>query len=459
MNPIASYIADIGAVPWSMDPSIIRRKSRDHFVISPLLRGELAGNLADIVVSPRSREEVARAVGTAVRHRIPITPRGGGTANYGQSVPLQGGVLLDMVDYKGVLSIDDGLIRANAGTIMADMQTAAQARGWELRLYPSTLATSTIAGFVAGGSGGIGSAMWGMLRDRGNIAAIEVMSAEESPRLMELTGDDIELVHHAYGANAIITEVAMPLAPAWRWRECIVAFAEFADALRFGARLVRETGVLKKLASVHEWPIPRLMRDLGDIVPEGHSMVNCIVAANCAPSFDALVAQHAGKVVSNHAQGENPFGAPQHEFAYGHGLRQMQKTEPRYTGFQGMFRGDGMFEAIAAVRAGASREEPFRLEIFWSDGEIVAMGSPQIRFDGETRMREMVALIQNAGGAVANSHTTGVREVGIKRITSRDVDFKGVMDPHGLLNPGKLNLDGVKASALATSGWTFAVRA
>ena len=459
MYPISSFIADLGAVPWSMDPMVIRRKSRDHFVISPLLRGELAGNLADIVVSPRNKAEVAHAVAMAVRHRIPITPRGGGTANYGQSVPLKGGVLLDMIDYRGVLSIDDGLIRANAGEIMADMQLAAQAKGWELRLYPSTLATSTIAGFVAGGSGGIGSAMWGMLRDRGNIAAIEVMSAEETPRLMELTGDDIELVHHAYGANAIITEVAMPLAPAWRWREYIVAFADFFDALRFGERLVRETGVLKKLASVHEWPIPRLMRDLGEIVPEGHSMVNCIVAANCAPSLHALVAQHAGAIVSDHAQGENPFGAPQHEFAYGHGLRQMQKTDPRYTGLQGMFRGAGLFEAIAAVRAQVSREEPFRLEIFWSDGEIVAMGSPQIRFEGDNRMRELVALIQDAGGAVANSHATGVREVGIKRITSRDVDFKGLMDPHGLLNPGKLNLDGVKPSALATSGWTFAARA
>ena len=78
---------------------------------------------------------------------------------------------------------------------------------------------------------------------------------------------------------------------------------------------------------------------------------------------------------------------------------------------------------------------------------------------GERIAAETAACDDPAGGAVANSHTTGVREVGIKRITSRDVDFKGVMDPHGLLNPGKLNLDGVKASALATSGWTFAVRA
>ena len=42
---------------------------------------------------------------------------------------------------------------------------------------------------------GVGSAMWGMLRDRGNICAIEVMSAEEMPRVFDISGDEIELAH------------------------------------------------------------------------------------------------------------------------------------------------------------------------------------------------------------------------------------------------------------------------
>ena len=117
-----------------------------------------------------------------------------------------------------------------------------------------------------------------------------------------------------------------------------------------------------------------------------------------------------------------------------------------------------MLEAIEAVRAKVPREEPFRLEIFWSDGEVVAMGSPQIAFRDPSQMADLVALVQASGGVVANSHTTGVREVGIKRITPRDVSFKREMDPHGLLNPGKLNLEGVQDSALQTSGWRFRSR-
>ncbi len=458
MYPIEALSQDLGDIPFTTDPDILRRKSRDQFVISPLLRGALSGHLADIVVTPRDKQEVARAVGAAVSHRIPITPRGGGTANYGQSVPLKGGMVLDMTGLDRILTIANGAIRAQAGANMAQMESAARAKGWELRLFPSTIATSTIGGFVSGGSGGIGSAMWGMLRDRGNIGALEIMSAEETPRLMEISGDDIELVHHAYGANAIITEVEMPLGPAWDWRACIVAFPEFEGALCFGAQLARETGLLRRLASVHEAPIPQLMRDLKGVVPQDHSMVICFIAPPSLASFASMVDEFGGRVVADHGLDETPFGAPLHEFAYGHGLRQIQKSVPTLTGLQGMFRGAGMCDAIAAVRSNVSREEPFRLELFWSDGEVVAMGSPQIAYRDAQQMADLVTLIQSCGGVVANSHTTGVREVGIKRITPRDVVFKRDMDPHGLLNPGKLNLEGVSDTALRTSGWRFRSR-
>ena len=455
MSSIDAFCDELGDIAHTADPATVRRKSRDQFTISPLLREALAGKAADVVVSPRSKEEIRSTVRAAVRHRLPITVRGGGTANYGQSVPLEGGVLLDIMSYKGVLALREGIVRANAGTTVNDIDAAIRPQGWELRIHPSTTETATIAGFIAGGSGGIGSAQWGMLRDRGNITAVEVMSVEEEPRLVELTGNDIELVHHAYGTNGIITEIDMPVSPAWTWHECLVAFDDFMSCAGFGFRLGHELAITKKVISLQEWPLPHFMRDLKDVIPQGCSMANCYIASASMRAFADLVAEFGGRIVADHVSGEKPFGSPLFEFAYGHGMRQIQKTNPKFTGFQGMFPPDGMLEAIAAVRAAAGPQQPMRLEVFWSEGRVVAMGSPVITYENEAQMASMVKLLQAHGAGVANSHTTGVREVGIKRITPRDAVFKREMDPHGLLNPGKLNLDAAVHTNLPTSGWSF----
>ena len=84
-----------------------------------------------------------------------------------------------------------------------------------MRLHPSTKRTATIGGFVAGGSGGVGSVIYGGLREPGNILAARVVTVEETPRVLELRGDAAQKVNRAYGTTGIITALEMPLAPAW----------------------------------------------------------------------------------------------------------------------------------------------------------------------------------------------------------------------------------------------------
>ena len=72
-------------------------------------------------------------------------------------------------------------------------------------------------------------------------------------------------------------------------------------------------------------------------------------------------------------------------------------------------------------------------------------------------MAALCKMLQAHGVTVANNHTFGVREVGIKQIDERDVEFKAQMDPHNLLNPGKLDFTVAPAtqerSSLPTDGW------
>jgi FAD/FMN-containing dehydrogenase len=454
--PIDEFCRSLGDVPFSVDPLEVRRKSRDYFTISPLLRRQLMGKYADVVVAPRSKAELIGAIRIAVHHKIPITVRGGGTANYGQSVPLHGGILLDMTSLSGVLWVKDGVVRAYAGTMLSDIDAVTRPQGWELRIHPSTRSTATLGGFVGGGSGGMGSCQWGMLRERGNIGALEVISAEAEPRIVELRGRDIELVHHAYGTNCIIAEIEMPLAPAWNWREAVVTFPDFMTAARFGVQLAHESGIIKKLISIQEWPAAALMKELTALVPDGHTMANCMIADVSMDAFRDLVTDFGGAIASDCAEATGPYAMPLYEFAYGHGLRQIQRANSAYTGLQGMFPGSDLLGSLERVHTRYAGRMPLRVEVFSSNGAVVAMGSPLILYDNPEQMSDVVLAMQAEGVNVANSHTTGLREVGIKQITERDAAFKASFDPHGLLNPGKIDFSSQHvAKNLPTTGWQF----
>ena len=97
-------------------------------------------------------------------------------------------------------------------------------------MFPSTRATASICGFIAGGSGGVGSITWGGLRDFGNVLRLRVLTMEAEPRKLELTGQELHKAVHAYGTNGIIIEAEMPLTARYDWVEAIVGFDSFAAA-------------------------------------------------------------------------------------------------------------------------------------------------------------------------------------------------------------------------------------
>ncbi len=216
------------------NPALVRQKSRDFYWYSPVLKAQLDGVTADLVVTPKNEAEVIQTLKVAFAHGVPVTPRGAGTGNYGQAMPLSGGIVLNLAAMDQIKEIHPGRVICEPGIIIAqlDKQTKAHS-GQELRFHPSTAQTATIGGFIAGGSGGVGSITWGGLRDIGNIIRLRVVTMEAEPRVLELTGWDLQKVSHAYGTNGIITEIEMPLAPAYDWVDVLVGYDHFMDGVRY----------------------------------------------------------------------------------------------------------------------------------------------------------------------------------------------------------------------------------
>ena len=217
----------------------------------PVLKRQLDHVTGDLVVSPQSEAEVIRVLAACHRHGVPVTPRGTGTGNYGQAMPLSGGVVLDLAEHeRGHGDRDRAASSPSPGAIMADIDKATRAafRRRNCGCTPRPTHTASIGGFIAGGSGGVGSIRWGGLRDFGNVIRLRVVTMEAEPRVLELTGEDLHKVTHAYGTNGIITEVEMPLTAAYDWVDVIVGFDELhgRGALRQCARPSQD-GLLLKL--------------------------------------------------------------------------------------------------------------------------------------------------------------------------------------------------------------------
>jgi FAD/FMN-containing dehydrogenase len=203
-----------------------------------VLKARLDHVTADFVVAPKTEAEVIEVLRVCHAHDVPVTTRGAGTGNYGQAMPLAGGCVLHMKNMAAVKAVHPGRVIVEPGCLLKDLDAATRAHsGQELRMFSSTWATATIGGFIAGGSGGVGSCTWGALRDLGNIIRLRVVTMEAEPRVLEFTGEELHRVSHAYGTNGIITELEMPLAPAYDWVGMFVpSTTSPAAALRPGWR-------------------------------------------------------------------------------------------------------------------------------------------------------------------------------------------------------------------------------
>lgn len=422
-------------------PSALRAKSRDFFWYSPVLKARLDHVQADFVVNPRSEAEVIEVLRVCHAHDVPVTVRGAGTGNYGQAMPLAGGCVLHMRNMTKVREIAPGRVITEPGIVIRDLDAITRAQsGQELRMTPSTAATATIGGFVAGGSGGVGSVRWGALRDLGNLIRLRVVSMEAEPKVHEFTGEELHRVSHAYGTNGVITEIELPLAPAYDWIGTFVAFDDFAEAARFGAALTDEDGILVKLVSVCEAPTAAryFQRFKGKVADTDHTVL-LMVAPHSMHAVETLLARWNGRIFyrSDRDQWAREPG-PAYEYGWNHTTLRALKVDPDITYLQVRYHGPEMLDTVERIRAHFGPELIQHLEAMRENGRTIYAGLTLVHFTDEERLDEIIRTHEDMGAMIFNPHRYTLEEGGRQSTDARQLAFKREADPKGLLNPGKM---------------------
>jgi FAD/FMN-containing dehydrogenase len=451
MSRLQNFLNDVAGIEFTTDAATVAAKSRDYYWYSPILNAQLDGKVGEVLVKPRSQDEVMRVAAACARHRLKITVRGGGTGNYGQCVPLQGGVILDTTALNRVMHIAPGQVTCEAGILIADLERAVRSSnvvpgGQEILMFPSTRDIATIGGFIAGGYAGAGTVRNGILKDAGNVTMIRVVTLEESPRVIELHDADIQKVHHAYGTNGIITALSLTLQPAVDWVHHIALFDSYGDALRFGCEATEAIGNTLDaflITAVERRIAPYYESEFGARFPATKDAVFAMVHPQSGQAWRKLVEKHGGMesmaLTERELKAQSLF--PAFECAYNHTTLMALKMDKSWTNLQTVAPWTpGVGIDIALVEKQMERwgdELLMHHEFGRQFGGCVAFGLPLVSYFDKERLYEIIQEFEQDGCMVFDNHVVTIEDGGMKEIDPGQIAFKKIADPHGLMNPGK----------------------
>ena len=421
--------------------NVLQNGSRDCYWYSPVLKPQLDGKQADVIVRPQTIEQIQAIIRLAVRKNIPITPRGAGTGNYGQGVPLQGGILLNTKNMDNILELTSDYARLEAGTILNTIeQQARQQVGAELRFFPSTLMTATAAGFLAGGSGGVGSVTWGTLWDEGNVLGVTIVTVEEEPQVLQISDPaGLQGVIHNCGLTCFIADVTFALAPATDWHQYVAAFDGFEETLRFGESLAYDDNTAKRLITALEWPIPSYFKQLTaeGACPEGKAIL-MLHLANEPETVRQRVATAGGQVTWHKPEANQHRGDLQlTDFSWNHTTLWAMKADENFTYLQDLFDSEKVYEQLAQRKARYGDQILEHIEFMKFRGKMNPQGLSLLRYQSKEQLWEIIEYCESIGIWIANPHTHYLDE-DVRWNGQPILDAKVRWDPHSLLNPGHL---------------------
>lgn len=449
---ISELVSLVGEAHVVVSGESLDSLSKDFYWYSPVLKRKLADKRADLAVRPASIDELRAVVSACARARVPVVPRGGGTGNYGQCIPLHGGVVVDTSRLDKFEITADGVVRAEPGARIGAIEPAARAAGWEMRCLPSTWVKSSMAGFVCGGSGGIGSITWGGIASADNIKSVTLLTCEESPRVMRLDERDAVRALHTYGTTGFMIEVEMRLAPKRDYTQLILCSPDWERLLTWTDGAGRNSEWPKRLISLFEAPIAATFKPMLKHMRPGEHASFLMVEQSVADAV-AASAEAAGLAVTYRVPFPEPIRPPYiTDYTWNHSTLWVLKSHPTRTYLQAGF-GQNFREQFALLRERFPGE--IWLHVMWNaanpktsvtaddgrlrTGENVGVGGiPVIDFKSEERLAEIIAYCAEIGIGIANPHVYTLEDGGRHPNIEAKRALKADVDPLGLLNPGKM---------------------
>lgn len=201
----------------------------------------------DVVVFPRTTDQVSAIMAYAYENDIPVYPRGAGSGLSGGTIPTRGGIALVLTRMNKIIEIntDDLYARVEPGVIVADLIKTVAKDGLLFPPDPSSMKTCTMGGAVAENAGGLRGLKYGVTKDY--VIGLTVVAPDGrvfktgAVTVKCVSGYDMtKLFVGSEGTLGVITEIIVKLIPAPKARKSLMAiFGDIADAGRTVAAVIK----------------------------------------------------------------------------------------------------------------------------------------------------------------------------------------------------------------------------
>ena len=456
----AELVAICGADHVRDDEATLRRYSSDQ------VAEERYAAAPEVVVLPANAREVAAVVKLANRHRIPVTPRGGGSGLSGGAVPVRGGIVLALGRMNRIVEIDDMNMVAvvEPGVVTRDLDRALEPHGLFFAGYPMSEELCQIGGNVAENAGGGRAVKYGVTGTY--VIGMEVVLPTGElvelggKRLKDVTGYDLlSLIVGSEGTLGVITRITLRLLPRPAVRAALVAFlSDEQVAVTAGIEVLRDPGLQPSAVEFVDSVCVDLMRDEPPLltIPASPCALMLVeldggdaaVVERRLERLEAALAPHSRSIESE----IDPAGVAR--------LWDVRKKVPwilkRRSPHQTMEDVSVPVSTIAELVA-ATRELAYRYKIrianfgHLGDGNIHTTPLKPPEMDVPTwhdllaeLLPELYRRVVALGGTISGEHGIGHKRreyvpiaLGSDAIAaSRRV--RHALDPNGIMNPGKM---------------------
>jgi alkyldihydroxyacetonephosphate synthase len=448
-------------------PDVVAEASRDWWPLAMIwaLDAQVAAR-ASVVVRPASVEQVQRVLRVCNDARIPVTAAAGRSGVCGASVPVFGGVLLDLTRLEGIVGVDKAsmLVDVRPGTFGDVFEdTLREEHGVTCGHWPQSMALSTVGGWLACRGAGQLSTRYGKIEDI--VESIDVVLADGTlvttggaPRAA--VGPDLtQLFVGSEGTLGIIVGARLR-AHALPPEEMLAAysFATFGDALDAMRRIVQRgaTPAVMRLYDAIEGDRNYKTGDVAVLLlwdeadPHIIEATRCIVEEECegAPTLPF-------KLVDRWMEHRNDVSALEALISRGLVVDTMEVSASWDKLDEVYRRGTDAIRNVEHTLVASAHQSHS-----YPDG-----GCVYFTFAGRPPLEQRDAYYQAAwnagqraviaaGGALSHHHGVGLNRSRFVRDalgTGLDVlqTVKDALDPNGILNPGKLGL----RSPFGEVGW------